>query len=532
MKNFAHLYEELDGTTKTTEKVAALRRYFEMALPADAAWALHFLSGGKIKGVILTRKLRVWAGEAAGIPDWLFEESYETVGDLAETIALILPPPSVTDDIPLHGWVEDRLLTLRNATVGEKRGAVLQAWERLDGTGRFVFNKLITGTFRVGVSSMTLIRALSESSGIDAAVIAGRLAGSWIPTADFYNNLLSPLHDADDPSRPFPFFLAHPLEGDPGVLGPVEAWQAEWKWDGVRAQLLRRGGKTFIWSRGGEFMTGAFPEIEDAAERIPEGTVLDGEILSCRKGAILPFSSLQRRIGRKRPGERILAEFPVAFMAFDLLEEDGKDLRREILSERRRKLEALAAVWPREGALLLSPVLEARSWEDLAAARGKSRDLHAEGLMLKRQGSPYRAGRHRGDWWKWKANPLTLNAVLIYAEPGHGRRAGLFTDYTFGVWHEGALVPVAKAYSGLTDAEVLQVDSFIRRNILERFGPVRSVRPELVFEIAFAGIQRSPRHKSGVAVRFPRILRIREKRPEEADSLEAVLAFLPAREKR
>jgi DNA ligase-1 len=531
MKNFAGLYEELDGTTKTTEKVAALRRYFEKAAPADVAWALHFLSGGKIKGLALTRKLRDWAGEAARIPDWLFEESYEAVGDLAETIALILPPPSAADDVPLHRWVEERLLPLRSATVENKRRAVLQAWERLDGTGRFVYNKLITGTFRVGVSSMTLIRALSESSGIDTAVIAGRLAGSWIPTADFYINLLSPLRDADDPGRPFPFFLAYPLEGDPGLLGPVETWQAEWKWDGVRAQFLRRGGKTFIWSRGGELMTGAFPEIEDAAEGIPEGTALDGEILPCRKGAILPFGSLQRRIGRKRPGERVLAEFPVAFMSFDLLEEEGHDLRGKTLSERRRKLEALAAVWPPEGVLLLSPSLEARSWGDLAAARLHSRGLHAEGLMLKRRDSLYRAGRHRGDWWKWKVNPLTIDAVLIYAEPGHGRRAGLFTDYTFGVWHEGALVPVAKAYSGLTDAEIGEVDSFIRRNTLERFGPVRSVRPALVFEIAFEGIQRSPRHKSGVAVRFPRILRIREKLPEEADTLEAVLAFLPAREK-
>ncbi len=528
MKNFARLYQELDRTTKTTEKISALKRYFEQAPPADAAWALHFLNGGKTKGLIRTRKLREWAGEVSGTPGWLFGESYEVVGDLAETIALILPAPAATDEIPLHRWVEEKLLPLRRAAEEEKRETVLQAWRTLDETGCLVFNKLITGTFRVGVSTMTLVRALSESSGNDATVIAGRLAGSWLPTADFYAKLLSPLPDAGDSGRPFPFFLAYPLEGDPASLGPVEAWQAEWKWDGIRSQLLRRGGKTFIWSRGGELMTGSFPEIVDAATGIPEGTVLDGEILSSRRESILPFGDLQRRLGRKNPGEKIRSEFPVVFMAFDLLEQEGKDLRGEMLTERRRKLEALAAIWPRGGSLCLSPVLDAGTWEDLAREREKGRERQAEGLMLKRLQSPYRTGRHRGDWWKWKANPFSIDAVLIYAEPGHGRRAGLFTDYTFGVWHEGALVPVAKAYSGLTDAEIRRVDSFIRRNTLEKFGPVRSVKPELVFEIAFEGIQRSPRHKSGVAVRFPRILHLREKRPEEADTLETVLALLPA----
>jgi len=531
MKLFSNLCEELDRTTKTTEKVAALRRYFERTTPADAAWAVYFLSGQKIKGLMRPRKLCTWACEAAGIPEWLFNESYEAVGDLAETIALILPPSAGKDNTPLHAWVEERLLPLRKATEEVKHRAVLQAWGTLDEAGRFVFNKVITGTFRLGVSTMTLIRTLAESSGNDATVIAGRLAGSWVPTADSYKNLLAPPRDSEDSGRPFPFFLAYPLEGDPESLGPVSAWQAEWQWDGVRVQLLRRDGKTFLWSRGGELITGTFPEIGDAAGRLPEGTVLDGEILSCRKGSILPFSNLQRRIGRKRPGEKIVAEFPAAFMAFDLLEDDGKDLRGEPLSERRRKLEVRAALWPRGGALLLSPVLEARSWGDLTGARGKSRDRNAEGLMLKGLGSPYRAGRHCGDWWKWKVNPFTLDAVLIYAEPGHGKRAGLFTDYTFGVWHEGTLVPVAKAYSGLTDAEILKVDSFIRRHTLEKFGPVRSVTPALVFEIAFEGIQRSSRHKSGVSVRFPRILRIREKRPEEADTLEAVLSFLPDKTK-
>ncbi|MCX5834854.1 MAG: ATP-dependent DNA ligase [Deltaproteobacteria bacterium] len=531
MKAFANLYEELDRTTKTTGKVSALKRYFEKTTPADAAWAVYFLSGGKAKRLIQARKLRAWAGEAAEIPDWLLDESYEAVGDLAETIALILPPSSGTSNLPLHTWVEERLLSLRKAAEEEKRRAILQAWRELAEEERFVFNKLITGTFRVGVSTMMLIRALSELSGIDTSIIAGRLSGSWNPTADAYRSLLSTGSDADDLSRPFPFFLAYPLEGEPESLGPVDTWQAEWKWDGIRAQLMRRGGKILLWSRGGEFITGGFPEMEEAGEAIPEGTVLDGEILPWKEGSPLPFSSLQKRVGRKRPGEKILGETPVVFMAFDLLEGKGQDLRGEALAERRRKLEALAAGWSREGPLLISPVLGALSWRDLAEAWGKSRELLAEGLMLKRLSSPYRTGRHRGDWWKWKVNPLTLDTVLLYAEPGHGRRAGLFTDYTFGVWHEGTLVPVAKAYLGLSDEEIRRVDSFIRRNTLEKFGPVRSVTPALVFEIAFEGIQRSSRHKSGVAVRFPRILRIREKRPEEADTLEAVLSLLPAKKK-
>ena len=531
MKNFAGLCEELDGTTKITEKVSALRRYFEKAIRADAAWAVYFLSGQKVKGLIRARKLCTWACEEAGIPDWLFNESYEAVGDLAETIALVLPPSSGTDNTSLHTWVEERLLPLRKATEEEKHRAILQAWREIAEGERFVWNKLITGTFRVGVSTMMLIRALSELSGIDTLIIAGRLSGSWNPTADAYSSLLSGASVSDDLGRPFPFFLAYPLEGEPESLGSVDAWQAEWKWDGIRAQLMRRGDKTFLWSRGGEFMTGEFPEIGEAGEALPEGTVLDGEILPWKERSALSFSSLQKRIGRKRPGDKILDEVPVVFMAFDLLEVKGEDLRSKAIVERRRKLEALAAGWTREGPLLVSPVLEARSWRDLAEARAKSRDLLAEGLMLKRRDSPYHTERHRGDWWKWKVNPFTIDTVLIYAEPGHGRRAGLFTDYTFGVWHEGTLVPVAKAYSGLSDEEIRRVDSFIRRNTLERFGPVRSVTPALVFEIAFEGIQRSSRHKSGVAVRFPRILRFREKRPEEADTLEAVLSFLPAKAK-
>lgn len=527
MKNFAELCEELDRTTKTTERVAALKRYFERVMPADAAWAVYFLSGHKIKGLIRPRKLCTWAREAAGISEWLFNESYEAVGDLAETIALVLPPSSGTDNTPLHTWVEERLLPLRKATEEEKHRTVLQAWREIADGERFVWNKIITGTFRVGVSTMMLIRALSELSGIDPPVIAGRLSGSWTPTADAYKSLLSRITDSDDLSRPFPFFLAYPLEGTPESLGSVDVWQTEWKWDGIRAQLMRRGGKTFLWSRGGEFMTGQFPEIAGGGDTLPSGTVIDGEILPWKEGSALSFNSLQKRIGRKRPGDKIIEEVPVVFMAFDLLEAKGTDLRGKTLVERRRKLEDLAAGWPQEGPLLASPVLEALSWQDITETRAKSRELLVEGLMLKRRDSPYRAGRHRGDWWKWKVNPFTLDAVLIYAEPGHGRRAGLFTDYTFGVWHEGALVPVAKAYSGLSNEEIQQVDSFIRRNTLERFGPVRSVTPALVFEIAFEGIQRSSRHKSGVAVRFPRILRIREKRPEEADTLEAVLSFLP-----
>lgn len=527
MRLFANLYAALDATTKTNEKIAAMVAYFAQAAPADAAWAVYFLSGRRPKRLLQAAVLRQLAAEIAGIPDWLLLEAYSAVGDSAETAALLLPAAKQSSDLPLHRWMEERILPLRGQAEAEQRAAIRLAWSELDEQQRFVFNKLITGGFRVGVSQRLLTRAVAAHTGIDAATIAHRLMGHWQPTPRFYRRLTSPETADADISRPYPFFLAYPLEDDPETLGDIAEWQAEWKWDGIRAQLIRREGKTFLWSRGEELVTERYPEVAEAAAALPDGTVIDGELLAWDDG-VLPFAHLQRRIGRKRVGKKLLREVPVILLGYDLLEWDGEDWRERPLRERRERLEQLIAQID-EPHLLLSHVVDAASWDGLKQRHEESRDRLVEGFMLKRKSSTYQVGRRRGDWWKWKVDPYTVDAVLIYAQRGSGRRASLYTDYTFAVWDEsGELVPFAKAYSGLTDEEIREVDRFVRQNTRERFGPVRSVKPELVFELAFENIQRSNRHKSGVAVRFPRILRWRrDKSTQEADSLETIKALLP-----
>jgi DNA ligase 1 len=529
MRRFARLFTELDETTRTGEKVEAMVRYFAAAAPADAAWAVYFLSGGRPKRLVPARHLAAWAMEEADVPLWLFEESYHAVGDLAETISLLLPAAPEQVELPLHRWVEERLLALAGEPEAVQRAAIVRAWRELEGAERFVWNKLITGGFRVGVSRSLVVRALSRVSGVDEATVAHRLMGGWEPRPELYERLVARDTGDADVSRPYPFFLAYALEQEPEGLGAVEEWQAEWKWDGIRAQLIRRRGQTFIWSRGEELVTERFPELAEAGALLPDGTVLDGEILPWLDGRPLSFAHLQRRIGRKKLGPKILAEVPVVLIAYDLLEIGGADLRGEPLSARRARLEELVARVPAAARLLPSPIVPANDWDSVRAAHRDARAAGAEGLMLKRLDSPYGVGRRRGPWWKWKVEPFTVDAVMVYAQAGHGRRASLHTDYTFAVWKGGELVPFAKAYSGLTDAEIRRLDGWIRRNTLEKFGPVRSVRPEQVFELAFEAIQASPRHKSGLAVRFPRILRWRtDKPPEEADTLDALRALMEA----
>jgi DNA ligase 1 len=523
VKAFAELYAALDETTKTNAKIAALKRYLEKAQPEDAAWAIHFLIGRRPKRLLESRKLAQWAIEEAGVPDWLFGECIHAVGDFAETIALLLPPAAASTTLPLHYWVEERLLPLRTADDETRRTWLIEAWRAMDEAQRFAWNKLLTGEFRVGVSQSLVVRAIAEVSGAPAETIAHRLMGEWQPGAAFWRGLVAPQASDADISRPYPFCLAYPLEGEVDDLGDTRDWQIEWKWDGIRAQLIRRDGRTFLWSRGEELVTDRFPEVEAAGALLPDGTVIDGEVMPWKHGAPLPFAQMQRRIGRKLLGQRILTEVPVVLVAFDLLEWGGRDVREEALEWRRGQLERIA---PPESALVLSPLVEAGSWEELKQLRQESRRRKVEGFMLKRFGSPYRVGRRRGDWWKWKIEPYSVDAVLIYAQPGNGRRASLFTDYTFGIWDDGQLVPFAKAYSGLSDEEIRQVDSFVRRNTIEKFGPVHRVKPELVFELAFEGIQRSSRHRSGIAVRFPRMARWRhDKKPEEADSIDTIRAL-------
>ena len=527
MKRFAQLFTAIDETTATGEKVGALVAYFQSAPPADAAWAVHFLSGRRPKRLVGSRKLAAWASSEAGLPEWLFEESYQSVGDLAETITLILPETGASSDLSLSHWVEERLLRLRGEDDDVQREVMLRSWRELDRRERFVWNKLITGSFRVGASQRLVIRALAELSGLDEGVVAHRLMGAWEPTAEFFQRLIAPDTRDADVSRPYPFFLAHPLEEEPVSLGDVAEWIAEWKWDGIRVQLIRRAGKTFLWSRGEELLAGRFPEVEELGALLPDGTVIDGELLPWTEGSPMPFSQLQRRIGRKNLGRKILEEVPAVLVAYDLLEEGERDLRSQPLVERRNRLSSLIGGVAGSGRLMLSPSVPIAGWKDLADARRKARGLGAEGIMLKRRASAYGVGRRRGDWWKWKVDPLTVDAVLIYAQAGSGKRAGLFTDYTFGIWEGDHLVPFAKAYSGLTDEEIRKVDQFVRRNTLEKFGPVRTVKPELVFELHFEGIQPSTRHKSGIAVRFPRMARWRtDKKAEEADTIETVRGLL------
>ena len=526
MKRFARLFTELDQTTKTTAKVDALARYFTDAPEPDRLWTIALLSGRRPRRGVTTTLLREWAAERAGLPLWLVEEAYPVVGDLAETIALILPPPSATSDETLTHWigVTKSFSALEEA---DRREAILAAWDQLDSTERFVFNKLITGGFRLGVSQKLMTRALAHATGIDEAELSHRLMGEWSPDTMTYDQLIHAYDPTADLSKPYPFYLAYQLDDAPAALGPPDGWAAEYKWDGIRGQLIVRGAEHFLWSRGEELMTARFPEFSAARDFLPDGTVLDGEVLAWGGDAPLPFGELQKRIGRKTVPKKLLADVPAVLVAYDLLEHAGADIRGLPFAERRARLEALLAPCPPQSNLRLSPLLEFTEWDHLAGIRAAARQREAEGVMLKRHDSAYLAGRKKGDWWKWKVDPLTVDAVMIYAQQGHGRRANLFTDFTFAVWHEGELVPFTKAYSGLTDAEFREITRWVRRNTLQRFGPVRQVKPEHVFEIAFEGIQQSPRHKSGIALRFPRMSRWRTDKPvEEANTLADLKALL------
>ncbi|WP_428928365.1 ATP-dependent DNA ligase [Marinibacterium sp. SX1] len=527
MKDFARLFTRIDQTTRTTAKVAALADYLATAPDDDRLWTVALFSGRRPRRSVTTTRLREWAAARAGLPLWLFEECYPVVGDLAETIALILPPPSRHSDLSLSHWITT-LTALSDRPEDQRRAAVLDAWDQLDPTERFLFNKLLTGGFRIGISQKLMTRALARATGRDEAELAHRLMGDWTPTTTTWDALVHAENPAADASRPYPFCLAHGLDGPAEALGPPGDWHAEWKWDGIRGQLILRGGTHYTWSRGEELMTDRFPELARAVDFLPPGTVLDGEILAWADGRPLPFSALQKRITRKSVPKSLLASAPVLICAYDLLEDNGHDLRDRPFAERRARLETLAADLPADAPVRLSPGLAFADWSDLATLRATARDHQAEGLMLKRRDSPYHAGRRKGDWWKWKLDPLTIDAVMIYAQAGHGRRANLFTDFTFAVRRGDEFVPFTKAYSGLTDAEFAEITTWVRKNTLNRFGPVRQVPPHHVFEIAFEGIQPSPRHKSGVALRFPRISRWRRDKPvteaNDFDDLKALLA--------
>jgi DNA ligase-1 len=526
MNRFSRLYDAIDRTTSTNAKVAAMATYFASAPPPDAAWAVFFLTGRRLKRLLPYSSINNWTLAATGLQPWVLEECYAVVGDGAETAALVLDqlPSAPSEDLPLSGWVEDRILPLKGLDPAAQQQRVTTWWRSLDRLQRFIFLKLVTGELRVGVSQTLVVRALAQAAQLPAATLAARIMGEWTPSPEWYAALLSHERTDDDRSRPYPFFLASPLEDPIDTLGHPGDWLVEWKWDGIRAQLVKRGGALHLWSRGEELITHRFPEIVAAAGRLPDGTVLDGEVLAFRDERPLPFSALQQRIGRQQQVAQLARAVPVVFMTYDILETEGVDIRALPLAERRARLEGHLTD---AGVLRPSPRLAASSWGELTTLRGESRARGVEGLMLKRLTSGYGVGRKRGDWWKWKIDPFTIDAVLIYAQPGSGRRASLLTDYTFGVWHQGELVPIAKAYSGLSNEEIADMDRWIRRHTRERFGPVRHVEPVHVFELGFEGIARSTRHRSGIAVRFPRMLRWRtDKKAEDADTLEAVRKLL------
>jgi DNA ligase-1 len=540
MREFARLYADLDETTATNRKLEALQNYFEHAAPENAAWAVYFLAGGKPRQAVPSKVLREAAIAYAGLDEWLFEESHAAVGDMAETIAHILPAPKRHSDIGLAVWMEERIGPLRGADPVYIREKLFEYWDELTWRERFLFVKLIGGGFRVGVSKLLVTRALAAIAAVDAKLIAQRLMG-WTdgrvrPTAAGFLQLIAAQSEDEHKLRggqPYPFFLAHQLNGDPADLGALADWQVEWKYDGIRAQLVRRGGQNYLWSRGEDLITERFPEL--ASLPLAEGTVVDGEVLIWTGGdSPAPFADLQKRIGRKTLSAKLLAELPAVLLAYDLLELDGVDLRALPQHERRALLETLVTGVAKPQ-LRISPLVTADTWDDLGKLRAESRARGVEGMMLKARNAQYGVGRTKdvGTWWKWKIDPYAVDAVLIYAQPGSGRRASLYTDYTFAVWDgEGEarrLVPFAKAYSGLTDAEIRQVDATIRKTTVEKFGPVRSVKPTMVFELGFEGIALSPRHKAGIAVRFPRILRRRDDKPvEEADTLDTLKGLLEA----
>lgn len=521
MRRFTELLRDLDQTTSTLKKVEALERYFREVPSSDACWALFLISGQKIPTKINRTFIQETFCEYMGMPMWLFRESAAHVGDGSETMALLRGPKDGVVEPPALGeFVENELLKLKALHPDEVKVKLRSWWENFDEAVLFLMHKCFSGNFRMGVSKNLLVQALANVAGIDKETMDFRLMGDYRPTPQYYENLLVQDVTIERKSKPYPYYLASPVEDPEKEFVSWDEWCVEWKWDGIRCQLIKRDGEVFLWSRGEELINESFPEVIAQGQLLPEGTVIDGELLPFKEGKVLSFANLQTRLNRKKVTKKDLDLTPISIMAYDLLEWDGVDIREQPLRERRALLEKLR-VFP------VSELVEVNALDEARVLQVESRDRGVEGFMLKRWDSPYLSGRRRGSWWKWKIDPLTIDCVLLYAGSGTGRRSSLYTDYTLGVWKDNELIPVTKAYSGLTDEELSSMDNWIKKNTVEKFGPVRSVKPEHVFEIAFEGIQESNRHKAGVALRFPRILRWRkDKKPEEANTLDDVKKLL------
>lgn len=528
MKRFAELIQQLELSNKTNDKIAALVDYFTTANEKDKPYVIAMFTGKRPRRPVNTSLIKQWAIELSEIPEWLFTESYHSVGDLSETIALVLPPANNQIDKPIYQWLSE-LAALQGQSDEEKKTYILKAWGGLTTQERFIFNKLISGNFRIGVSNKMLVNAIAKQSNIESTKVMHAIMGKWSPSEITFQQLIEGEHVNTDNSWPYPFCLAYALDTDPENLGEPENWQAEWKWDGIRGQIIKRNGELFIWSRGEELVTDQFPELHFLKDELPDGTVLDGEILSVKDGNVQSFSMLQQRLNRKTINKSQLINVPIGFYAYDIVEHLGLDIRLHPLKNRREILEKTIQNLITGDVVLISPVISFNTWENLAALRLTARELNSEGIMLKKMDSVFHTGRKRGDWWKWKINPYTVDTVMIYAQKGSGRRANFYTDYTFAVRDGEKLITIAKAYSGLTDKEIKEVNAFVNKNAIEKFGPVRTVKPELVFEIAFEGIAESKRHKAGLALRFPRIARWRkDKKVEEINTLDDLRQLLHA----
>lgn len=522
MKQFSDLISAIEITNKTNAKIEALVEYFKTAEDKDKLWLIALFTGKRPSRPVKTSLMKTWCMEITQLPEWLFLESYSTVGDLGETLALLLPQPKNHIDLSLHEWMT-QLKALKPKSDDEKKAFVLNAWSGLDQQQRLIFNKLIGGSFRIGVSKKTLVNALAKLTNIDANQLMHSIIGNWSVDDITFEELINGTHINYDNSKPYPFCLAYALEKELPELGEPNAWIVEQKWDGIRGQIVKRNNEIYIWSRGEELVTQQFPELVEAMTKFKDDVVIDGEILAIKDNDVLLFNDLQKRLNRKNVTKKLLEDVPIGFYAYDLLEYNGKDIRAEAFQKRRQQLETVFKNTTLPDYFKLSFLVTFNHWEDLHAIRNNSRAINSEGLMLKLKNSPYHTGRKKGDWWKWKVDPLTIDVVMIYAQKGSGRRSSKYTDYTFAVKKGDGLVTVAKAYSGLTDKEITEISKWVNKNAIEKFGPVRTVKPELVFEIAFEGIAFSKRHKSGVALRFPRISRWRKDKPvDEIDTIETV----------
>lgn len=538
MKDFASLIAQIDQTNSTNDKVQLMVDYFKSHDSATNAWAIFILMGKQKKRILTSARLRKVINQISDVPTWLMEECYSAVGDTAEMIALISESllaknkdeNDINHEFTLVEWMEKKLPPLAKLPEPELAQQLENWWRSFSQQQIFVLNKVLTGAMRIGVSELLVFKALSIALEVDRSLLATRLMGEFEPTAETFESLsIEPTGNESDPARgliPLPFCLASPIVNPSESLEDAKDWLVEWKWDGIRAQIHKQGDQVEIWSRGEDRITKSFPDIVNALVETDFTGVLDGEIVAGDWALPSPFQQLQVRLNKKNPTAKFISENKISFIAYDLLVDKTQDIRTSTLLERRKSLKDVMTSLP-SSFFGLSKHIEGDDWTELAQERDAARLKGAEGFMLKKLSSQYVGGRKRGIWFKWKLEPLTIDTILTAAQPGTGKRASLYTDYTFSIWKDEVLVPIAKAYSGLDDKEIRSLDSWIRRNTLERFGPVRTLKPEKVFEIGFEGVAESRRHKSGYALRFPRILRERaDKDAANANKVEDVAEIL------